>query len=66
MKLTIDCPNGEYREEMRIYCRAMNGWCGNQYFRRCKGWWALTDNASKCPVRRRTAEDLRTKTMQTR
>ena len=51
MKLTLDCPNGEYRDG-KIFCTKVNGWCGNQYFKRCKGWWVLNDRAKACPVRR--------------
>lgn len=66
MKVPIACPNGEYREGMKIYCTKTDNWCGNQYFKQCKGWWALTDNAQRCPVRYRTAENLRVKARQVR
>lgn len=65
MNVPLECPNAEYREHMRIFCRAKNDWCGNQYFKRCKGWWALTDAAPKCPARR-TAENHRVKNRQIR
>lgn len=49
MKLEIACPNGEYTDGMKIYCKATGSLCGNQRFKSCKGWWVLTDNARKCP-----------------
>lgn len=52
MKIRIDCPNGEYRDGMKIYCRKLKDWCGHQYFKRCKGWWTLTETAERCPVRK--------------
>lgn len=51
MKLNIDCPHGEYGHMMRIYCKKTGNLCGNQRFKNCKGWWVLTDNAYKCPLR---------------
>ena len=53
MKVPIGCPEGEYRAAMRIWCRKAKGWCGNQFFKRCKGWWALNERAAACPLRRR-------------
>ena len=50
MKLTIDCPHGEYRGG-HIYCRKVKDICGNQRFKPCVGWWVLLDNADKCPLR---------------
>ena len=52
MKLTLDCPHAEYRDEMRIYCTVAADYCGNQYFKACRGWWALTDRARRCPLRK--------------
>ena len=26
--------------------------CPHVYFKRCKGWWANTDQAERCPLRR--------------
>ena len=52
MKLQLSCPHGEYRERLRIYCKKTGDLCGNQYFKRCKGWWALTENAARCPIKR--------------
>ena len=56
MKLAIDCPNGSYDEKMKINCSAVNGRCGNQRFKSCKGWWVLTENAKNCPMRNVTKE----------
>jgi len=49
---TLDCPHAEYREEMRVYCRKAETYCGNAYFRACRGWWALTERAAACPLRK--------------
>lgn len=52
MKLTLICPNASYDPEMRIRCsKAQGGPCGHQYFKRCKGWWALLGTADRCPLR---------------
>lgn len=50
MTVKIECPNGSYDQKMKIKC-SKAGYCGNQYFKRCKGWWALTENAKRCPLR---------------
>lgn len=52
MNLTLDCPRAEYREGMRIYCRATDDLCAHQRYLICKGWCVLTDQAGRCPVRR--------------
>lgn len=52
MKVPLECPQAEYRAGMQIYCKARGDWCGNVYFKRCKGWWALTDSAARCPLRK--------------
>lgn len=54
MEVKLECPHGEYRDGMRIFCKKADNYCGNQYFKRCKGWWALNDNARKCPLRKET------------
>lgn len=59
MKLTLTCPQAEYREEMRIYCKKAGGICGHAFFKSCKGWWALTPMADRCPLRRETEEQDR-------
>ena len=48
----LSCPHAVYREEMRIFCLKMNDYCGNCYYKRCKGWWVLTDKAAACPIRK--------------
>ena len=48
----LTCPNAKYRDEMRIYCEKAEDYCGNAYFLRCKGWWALTEGADRCPLRK--------------
>jgi len=52
MKIPLSCPQAEYKEGMRIWCKAAGNWCGNQYFKRCKGWWALNERAAACPLKK--------------
>lgn len=52
MKIKMSCPYAKHDERMRIICTKRGGLCGNQYFRSCKGWWALTVSADACPIRR--------------
>lgn len=52
MNLDLDCPQAEYREGMRIYCKKAGNYCGNAFFKRCKGWWALNEHAARCPLRK--------------
>jgi len=51
MKVELTCPNAEYREGMKIWCKKLGGWCVHVYFKACKGWWALTPQADRCPAR---------------
>ena len=51
MRITLACPEAEYREEMRIWCKRRGCWCGHVFFKRCKGWWELTPAAANCPIR---------------
>ena len=51
MKLSIACPHGKYENgTMRIMCDK-GDYCGNVYFKRCKGVWVLNENAARCPLR---------------
>ena len=52
MTLKLECPHAEYRDGMRIFCTKSGEYCGNQFYKRCKGWWALNANAARCPLRR--------------
>lgn len=52
MKVDLECPHAEYRDGMKVYCRKVENWCGNAYFKTCKGWWALTPRAAQCPLRK--------------
>lgn len=52
MKIALSCPHAEYRDGMRVFCTRGGTYCGNQYFKACKGWWALTANAARCPLRK--------------
>lgn len=51
MKVPLSCPHAVYKSGMRIWCTKAEGWCGNQYFKRCKGWWVLNERAAACPVK---------------
>ena len=48
----LSCQNAEYRKGMRIYCKAIDDYCGHVYWKACKGWWALSANAERCPMRK--------------
>lgn len=51
MKLTLDCPNAAYGDGMIIICKATGQPCAHQYYKRCKGWYVLSDGARTCPGR---------------
>lgn len=51
MRLTLDCPRARYGEGMVIYCGRDNQPCAHQYFKACKGWYALSAGAASCPAR---------------
>ena len=51
---TLSCPFAAYTAGMKIRCTKAGGegsMCGFQYFKRCKGWWALTEAAGRCRLR---------------
>ena len=48
----LSCPYALYVEQMKIRCSRSMGYCGHQYFKRCKGWWALSDAAPRCKIRK--------------
>ena len=48
----LSCPYAEYVAGMQIRCKKRNAPCGHIYFKQCKGWWALSPSAEKCPVRK--------------
>ena len=48
----LTCPAAEYREGMVIWCKETGAPCGHVSFYACKGWWVLTPQAEKCPIRR--------------
>lgn len=52
MKVVPNCPHGKYVEGMKIQCTKTGNRCAHVYFKRCKGWWANTDQAERCPLRR--------------
>lgn len=51
MTLTLDCPNAAYGDSMIIICKATGQPCAHQYYKRCKGWYVLSDGARTCPGR---------------
>lgn len=53
MKVPLECPQAEYRQGMQIWCKKLGGLCAHVYFKRCKGWWVLSDQAARCPVRKK-------------
>ena len=54
MKLVLTCPKAKYGPDMMIICTHDGQPCAHQYFKSCKGWWALTPGADRCPVRGET------------
>ena len=57
MQVTLECPQAEYRAEMVIWCRRTEEICAFQYFKACKGWWALTGQADGCRLRNQPEEN---------
>lgn len=51
MTLTLSCPHAKYVEGLKINCDKTGGRCAHQFFRRCKGWWVLSETAKQCPLR---------------
>ena len=51
MKLTLNCPNAAYGDGMIIICKTTGQPCAHQYYKRCKGWYVLSDGARTCPGR---------------
>jgi len=51
VEIKLTCPQARYISEMRIGCRACGDLCAHQYYKSCKGWWALTPMAERCPLR---------------
>lgn len=56
MKVTLDCPRAKYGAGMVIYCMRDEQPCAHQYYRRCKGWYVLSDGAKSCPMREERAD----------
>ena len=54
MKVRLSCPQAVYGDGMKIICTKTGRLCAHQFFKRCKGWWALNPNADRCPVRRQS------------
>ena len=48
----LACPYAEYTDGMKIHCKKACALCGHAFFKRCKGWWALSPQAEKCPLRK--------------
>lgn len=46
----LQCPHARYVDGMRVFCTLANDYCGNAYYKRCKGWWALTPRWPMCPL----------------
>lgn len=57
MKIPLSCPRAEYGPGMMILCKKDGEPCGHQFFKSCKGWWALTPGAESCPVRKERDDD---------
>lgn len=62
MKLTINCPHGQYGAGMVIYCTKDHQPCAHQYFKACKGWYVLSPGAEDCPGRKENHDGKSSKT----
>ena len=52
MKIKLNCPYAKHESgTMRVMCQKINGYCAHQYYKRCKGWWTLTEQAARCPLK---------------
>lgn len=53
MNVKLGCPLAKYDKSMKIICTKTGKLCAHQFFKRCKGWWALSEQAERCPVRKK-------------
>ena len=51
MKVKPACPFGKYEDRMRIRCERLEGPCVHQYYKNCRGWWANSEQWTRCPVK---------------
>jgi len=47
----LSCPNAVYVSGMKINCKLTGGRCTHVFYKSCKGWWALSPEAKRCPLR---------------
>ena len=52
MNLTLSCPLAKYGPDMMILCGRDGQPCAHQFYKSCKGWWALSPGATDCPIRK--------------
>lgn len=52
MKINLGCEHAKHDNRMRVMCLKTGMPCAFQFYKRCKGWWALTDGASGCLARK--------------
>lgn len=48
----LSCPHAEGTVGKPIGCRKSGMPCGFQYYRKCRGWWTLSENAGGCRLRK--------------
>ena len=56
------CPEAEYRqinEESRVFCRKRQDICLYQWWKPCKGWWQMHEDAELCKFRNGGKENAR-------
>lgn len=53
----LSCPRAKYTAGMKINCDKTADRCGHQYYRRCMGWWVLSETAKHCPLREEARQD---------
>ncbi len=54
---SLSCPQAAARSGEPIRCEKTGNPCGFQYFKRCKGWWTMSDNAAGCRLRKEEEEN---------
>lgn len=47
----LQCENAKYISGMMIWCKKTQDYCAFQYYKSCKGWFALSPSWSGCAMR---------------
>ena len=52
MKINLPCRYAKHDKQMKVRCEKTGNYCAFQYYKRCKGWWTLSDGAAGCLARK--------------